>query len=88
MIMKYANLTPKGNELLSLIEPELDNSWLRDVVDFEVNFIRRALEAEIAEKVNLIAEKDSLIAEKDSLIAEKDDEIARLKAKLAEKGLE
>ena len=81
MIMKYANLTPKGNELLSLIEPELDNSWLRDVVDFEVNFIRRALEAEIAEKVNLIAEKDSLIAEKD-------DEIARLKAKLAEKGLE
>ena len=94
MIIKYFDCTPKGKELLELIKQEIDNSRLRDVVDFEVDFIKKSLEAEIAErdgviveKDNLLDEKDNLLDEKDNLLDEKDDEIARLKAKLAENGI-
>ena len=102
MVRKYFDLTPKGKELLELLKPEVENSRLRNVIEYEVDFIRKSYEKEIAERDNVIAEKDialsakdSTIAEKDialsakdSTIAEKDDEINLLKAKLKENGIE
>lgn len=50
MIRKYFDCTSKGKELLKLIEPELDTSRLKDVIDFEVDFIKKSYEKELAEK--------------------------------------
>ena len=33
-----------------MIEPELDASKLRDVIDFEVDYIRKSYEKELSEK--------------------------------------
>ena len=33
-----------------MLKPEVDNSRLRDVVDFEVDYIRRSLEHELSKK--------------------------------------
>ena len=33
-----------------MLKPEVDNSRLREVVDFEVDYIRRSLEQELSEK--------------------------------------
>ena len=90
MIRKYFDLTAKGKELLKLIKPDLENSRLRNVIDFEVDYMRKSLEAEIESKQKSIeemsealAEKDASLAEKDASLAEKDDEISNLKAQLA-----
>ena len=56
------------------MKPELVNSRLRDVVEFEVDYIKRSLEQELSEK--------------DEVISEKDNEISMLKAKLEENGIE
>ena len=64
-----------------MLKPEAVNSRLRDVVDFEVDYIRRSLEQEVIER-------DKTIFEMDKTISEKDDEIGRLKAKLKENGIE
>ena len=53
-----------------MIEPELDASKLRDVIDFEVDYIKKSYEKELSEK--------------DTILAEKDKEIEILKAKLHE----
>ena len=82
MIRKYFDLTPKGKELLKMIEPELDASKLRDVIDFEVDYIKKSYEKELSEKDDILAEKDTILAEKDTILAEKDKEIEELKAKL------
>ena len=82
MIRKYFDLTPRGKELLKMIEPELDASKLRDVIDFEVDYIKKSYEKELSEKDDILAEKDSILAEKDMILAEKDKEIEELKAKL------
>lgn len=88
------NMTPKGKELLNLIEPELRNSRLRDVVDFEVNYIRKSYEQDLSELKDIIDEmshsitsKDAAIADKDAVIADKDEEIRILKEKLAKNGI-
>ena len=82
MIRKYFDLTPKGKELLKMIEPELDASKLRDVIDFEVDYIIRSYEKELSEKDMVLAEKDMVLAEKDTILVEKDKEIEELKARL------
>ena len=101
MIRKYFDCTAKGKELLKLIEPEINKSKLRDVIDFEVDFIRKSYEHELSEKDELIADKDAVIADNEAIIADKDaviadmdaviadrnKEIRLLKAKLAEKGI-
>ncbi len=56
-----------------MIEPELDLSKLRDVIDFEVDYIKKSYEKELSEK--------------DTILAEKDKEIEILKAKLHENGM-
>lgn len=68
---------------------------LRDVVDFEVDYIINFYDEEISEMNNVlaemdiaIAEKKKAIAEKENAIAEKDREISILKAKLKENGIE
>ncbi len=81
MIRKYFDLTPKGKELLKMIEPELNVSKLRDVIDFEVDYIKKSYEKELSEK-------DDILAKKDDILAEKDKEIEELKAKLNEKGID
>ena len=63
-----------------MIEPELDLSKLRDVIDFEVDYIIKSYEKELSEKDNILAEKDTILAEKDK-------EIEILKAKLHENGM-
>lgn len=57
-----------------MMRPEVVNSRLRDVVDFEVDYIKRSYEKELSEK--------------DSLISEKDNEISLLKAKLRLNGID
>lgn len=57
-----------------MMKPEVVNSRLRDVVEFEVDYIKKAYEHDLAEK--------------DSVISQKDDEISMLKAKLKENGIE
>ena len=37
-------------ELILMMKSEVDNSRLRDVVDFEVDYIRRSLEHELSKK--------------------------------------
>ena len=61
---------------------------LRDVVEFEVNFAKRAFEKELAEKDEVISEKDEVISQKDGIISEMDNEIRMLKAKLKLNGIE
>ena len=56
-----------------MIDSELDLSKLRDVIDFEVDYIIRLYEKELSEK--------------DTILAEKDKEIEILKAKLHENGM-
>ena len=56
-----------------MIEPELDASKLRDVIDFEVDYIKKSYEKELSEK--------------DDILAEKDKEIEILKAKLHKTGI-
>ena len=56
--------------MLKMIDSELDLSKLRDVIDFEVDYIIRSYEKELSEK--------------DTILAEKDKEIEILKAKLHE----
>ena len=81
MIRKYFDLTPNGKELLRMIEPELDASKLRDVIDFEVDYIKKSYEKELSEK-------EEVLAEKDLVLAEKDEKIKDLIAKLQENGIE
>ena len=102
MIRKYFDLTPKGKELLKLIEPELSKSKLRDVIDFEVDYVRKSYEKDVSElnevidemshsiasKDAAIADKDAAIADKDAVIADKDEEIRILKEKLAKNGIQ
>ena len=95
MVKKYFKLTSKVKELLEMLKPEISNSRLRDVVDFEVDYIRKSYEQEISERDELLSEKDNLISvkeelisEKDNLISLKDEEISFLKAKLRENGID
>ncbi len=73
--------------MLKMIDSELDLSKLRDVIDFEVDYIIRLYEKELSEKDTILAEKDTILAEKDTILAEKDKEIEILKAKLHENGM-
>ncbi len=82
---RNVGLTDKGDELLNLIEPELDYFRLRDVIDYEVDCIKKSYEMDLLEKDKLIAEKDELISEKDSAIAEKDELISEKDSAIAEK---
>ena len=59
--------------MLKMIDSELDLSKLRDVIDFEVDYIKKSYEKELSEK--------------DTILAEKDKEIEILKAKLHENGM-
>lgn len=68
MIRKYFDLTDEGKELLNLIGPELDKSRLRDVIDFEVEYIKKSYQKELDEK--------------NEALLRKDEEIYRLKSKL------
>ena len=99
MVKKYFDGLPKARELLKMIEPEVMNSRLRDVVEFEVDYIRRSLEQEQAEKLaerdrvisernKSISERNKTISERNMTISEKDKEIRMLKAKLEENGIE
>lgn len=81
MVKKHFDITDKGKELLKMLEGEVQNSRLRDVVEFEVAFAKRVFEKELAEK-------DEVISEKDLALCEKDEEITLLKAKLKENGIE
>ena len=81
-------------ELILMMKSEVDNSRLRDVVDFEVDYIRRSLEHELSKKDELISQKnleiskmDSELSKMDSEISRKDQEIELLKAKLQENGI-
>ena len=81
-------------ELILMMKSEVDNSRLRDVVDFEVDYIRRSLEHELSKKDELISQKnleiskmDREISKMDCELSRKDQEIELLKAKLRENGI-
>jgi hypothetical protein len=50
MVKKYFELTPKAEELLKMLEPEVNNSKLRIVAEFEADYERRAFEKALSEK--------------------------------------
>ena len=52
MIRKYFNLTPKGEELMKLIEKEINKSDLMDVIEYELDYRDQAHKAEIKEIIN------------------------------------
>ena len=85
MIRKYFDLTEKGKELLKLIEPELDKSRLKDVIDYEVDYMKKSYENELSEKDEALAKKDSAIAKQNKALAKKDSAIAKQNKALAEK---
>jgi uncharacterized protein (DUF3084 family) len=70
------------------MEYEVISSRLRDVVEFEVDYIRKSYEQELSEKNKLISQKNDLISQKNDLISQKDDEIRYLKSKLRENGID
>ena len=84
-----------------MLKPEVDNSRLREVVDFEVDYIRRSLEQELSEKNKELFKKneelskmdselskmDSELSKMDCELSRKDQEIELLKAKLQENGI-
>lgn len=47
MIRKYFDLTPKGKELLKLIDKEINKSDLMDVIEYELDYRDQAHKAEI-----------------------------------------
>ena len=101
MIKKYFDNTPKAVELLKMLGPEISNSRLRDVIDFEVDYTIKGYEKQIQERDEEIVEinkelveinkelvdKDKELVDKDEEIVEKDKEITLLKAKLEENGI-
>lgn len=84
MIRKYFDLTPKGKELLKLIDKEINKSDLMDVIEYELDYRDQAHKAEIKEIINT---KNKEITAKDKEISEKDKENARLKEILAKYGI-
>lgn len=87
MIRKYFDLTPKGKELLKLIEKEINKSDLMDVIEYELDYRDQAHKAEIKEKNEIINTKNKEINTKNKEITEKDKENARLKEILAKNGI-
>ena len=85
MIRKYFDLTPKGKELLKLIDKEINKSDLMDVIEYELDYRDQAHKAEIKE---IIDTKDKEITAKDKEINTKNKENARLKAILIENNIE
>ncbi|MBE6500469.1 MAG: hypothetical protein E7Z80_08010 [Methanobrevibacter thaueri] len=88
MIKKYFNLTRKGKELLEMINPEINISRLKDVIDFEVDYIKRSYEKELAENKKTLAENKHALDITNQKLVEKDKEIRALKNKLKENGIE
>ena len=84
MIRKYFDLTPKGKELLKLIDKEINKSDLMDVIEYELDYRDQAHKAEIKEIINT---KNKEITANDKEISEKDKENARLKEILAKYGI-
>ena len=50
MVRKYFDLTEKGKELLNMMNPEVTDSRMKDVIEYEVNYAIKAYEKEIEEK--------------------------------------
>ena len=91
IINRNFDLTPKGKELLKLIEKEINKTDLMEVIEYELNYREQAHKAElqkiINEKNNELTAKNNEINEKNNEINEKNKENARLKAKLKENGI-
>ena len=94
MIKKYFDLTDKGKELLKLIEPDIDRSRLRDVIEFEVDYATKSLQKELIEKNEILNQKDEalnhkdeVIYQKDEALNQKDEEIKSLKSILKVNGI-
>ena len=50
MIKKYFKHTSKAKELLNMLEPEVTDSKLRIVAEFEADYERKAFEFELSER--------------------------------------
>ena len=70
-----------------MLGPEISNSRLRDVIDFEVDYTIKGYEKQIQERDEEIVEINKELVDKDEEIVEKDKEIILLKAKLEENGI-
>ena len=92
MIRKYFDLTPKGKELLKLIDKEINKSDLMDVIEYELDYRDQAHKAEIKEIIDTknkeINTKNKEITAKNKEINTKNKENARLKAILIENNIE
>ena len=84
-IRKYFDLTPKGKELIAMLEGEIENTKLRKVVDYEISYIIKSFESELDEKEKTLAQSAETIAKQEKTLAEKENQINLLKAKLEEK---
>ena len=80
MVRKYFDLSKKGKELLSMMEQEVINNRLRNVIDFEIEYERKAFKKELNDKDNEISKKNNELSKRYEEITAKDDEIKKLKA--------
>ncbi|WP_458405082.1 hypothetical protein [Methanobrevibacter sp.] len=86
MVRKYFDLTEKGKELLKMMHPEVTNNRMRNVIDFEIDYARRAFKKEMQEEL----EKQLSLKDKENeaklkqQLSLKDKENERLKAILDE----
>ena len=80
MVKKYFDLTDKGKELLKMLEREVINNRLREVIDFEIDYERKALRKELKEKDEELTKKNNELSKKDSELTKKNNENKKLKA--------
>ena len=76
MVKKYFDSTKKAKEMLKMMNPEVKDSRLRDVIEFEVNYAIKTAEKEYNEKIN---KQEQKINEQKNEIIQIDKENERLK---------
>ena len=63
-----------------MMEREVINNRLREVIDFEIDYERKALRKELKEKDEELTKKNNELSKKDSELTKKNNENKKLKA--------
>lgn len=82
MIRKYFDLTEKGKELLEMMKPEVENTRMRNVIEYEVDYAVKSFEKEIEEKDKTISEKNKEISKMGEELSKRDEELSKRDEKI------
>ena len=63
-----------------MMEEEVISNRLRNVIDFEIEYERKAFKKELTDKDKEISKKNKELSKKNNELSKKDDEIKKLKA--------